>query len=638
MIFSDTEPCSVSRKREAEIAKIHGMRFSNALLSNSLSFPLLFTQEFRRMMSLEKHWKKTKALQQDVMLAFAPSTQTRVNSSEVQDMTKESSSTQVGAGDHEQLPATILSKRRGQASVHLPQDLVGADEASDEYDDIIAEHRLSRFQFFEDSVSIGPEPSEIEGAGVARVQHDDALRVSETLELTRDRLELCRERTASAPLSVCTSSGNAIEARILECLQLAERLCAKLHTSIQPSQPVKSSHDQLDRAAVEISISPHTPSTPQTPTRAPGSPGAGFISTREKLAKAEQATVVAQGKRESLRAGLKGKPVAPAGGNKSTIGLILHGCVVERCMSKCIGAPDEEQGRVCKGDVVRKVDGQPVSKETIADALTGSDVPGTRLELEILRPEAGGGAQQLKVTLTRMPAAGQISSNRLRLHSMLISAKQDALLDMCDEIMAHEVEEHRRLTNKCNQLMYVGAGALEAQVELLEINQLLSRELRSQYGLNKRQLEENERQHQNRREQLVTISMQLQSEVEALATEHKDVLSQAVHERKHLERGFQRELERLQCTCNSMETQLLKMTSFRKEADERVSMIDAFHTLFLGECESYAEKQRQVLGQIELQVKTMLSTSSDQYQQLLKESEVCFCLPLEHYFDLFSFM
>ena len=638
MIFSDTEPCSVSRKREAEIAKIHGMRFSNALLSNSLSFPLLFTQECRRMMSLEKHWKKTKALQQDVMLAFAPSTQTRVNSSEVQDMTKESSSTQVGAGDHEQLPATILSKRRGQASVHLPQDLVGADEASDEYDDIIAEHRLSRFQFFEDSVSIGPEPSEIEGAGVARVQHDDALRVSETLELTRDRLELCRERTASAPLSVCTSSGNAIEARILECLQLAERLCAKLHTSIQPSQPVKSSHDQLDRAAVEISISPHTPSTPQTPTRAPGSPGAGFISTREKLAKAEQATVVAQGKRESLRAGLKGKPVAPAGGNKSTIGLILHGCVVERCMSKCIGAPDEEQGRVCKGDVVRKVDGQPVSKETIADALTGSDVPGTRLELEILRPEAGGGAQQLKVTLTRMPAAGQISSNRLRLHSMLISAKQDALLDMCDEIMAHEVEEHRRLTNKCNQLMYVGAGALEAQVELLEINQLLSRELRSQYGLNKRQLEENERQHQNRREQLVTISMQLQSEVEALATEHKDVLSQAVHERKHLERGFQRELERLQCTCNSMETQLLKMTSFRKEADERVSMIDAFHTLFLGECESYAEKQRQVLGQIELQVKTMLSTSSDQYQQLLKESEVCFCLPLEHYFDLFSFM
>ena len=638
MIFSDTEPCSVSRKREAEIAKIHGMRFSNALLSNSLSFPLLFTQEFRRMMSLEKHWKKTKALQQDVMLAFAPSTQTRVNSSEVQDMTKESSSTQVGAGDHEQLPATILSKRRGQASVHLPQDLVGADEASDEYDDIIAEHRLSRFQFFEDSVSIGPEPSEIEGAGVARVQHDDALRVSETLELTRDRLELCRERTASAPLSVCTSSGNAIEARILECLQLAERLCAKLHTSIQPSQPVKSSHDQLDRAAVEISISPHTPSTPQTPTRAPGSPGAGFISTREKLAKAEQATVVAQGKRESLRAGLKGKPVAPAGGNKSTIGLILHGCVVERCMSKCIGAPDEEQGRVCKGDVVRKVDGQPVSKETIADALTGSDVPGTRLELEILRPEAGGGAQQLKVTLTRMPAAGQISSNRLRLHSMLISAKQDALLDMCDEIMAHEVEEHRRLTNKCNQLMYVGAGALEAQVELLEINQLLSRELRSQYGLNKRQLEENERQHQNRREQLVTISMQLQSEVEALATEHKDVLSQAVHERKHLERGFQRELERLQCTCNSMETQLLKMTSFREEADERVSMIDAFHTLFLGECESYAEKQRQVLGQIELQVKTMLSTSSDQYQQLLKESEVCFCLPLEHYFDLFSFM
>ena len=638
MIFSDTEPCSVSRKREAEIAKIHGMRFSNALLSNSLSFPLLFTQEFRRMMSLEKHWKKTKALQQDVMLAFAPSTQTRVNSSEVQDMTKESSSTQVGAGDHEQLPATILSKRRGQASVHLPQDLVGADEASDEYDDIIAEHRLSRFQFFEDSVSIGPEPSEIEGAGVARVQHDDALRVSETLELTRDRLELCRERTASAPLSVCTSSGNAIEARILECLQLAERLCAKLHTSIQPSQPVKSSHDQLDRAAVEISISPHTPSTPQTPTRAPGSPGAGFISTREKLAKAEQATVVAQGKRESLRAGLKGKPVAPAGGNKSTIGLILHGCVVERCMSKCIGAPDEEQGRVCKGDVVRKVDGQPVSKETIADALTGSDVPGTRLELEILRPEAGGAAQQLKVSLTRMPAAGQISSNRLRLHSMLISAKQDALLDMCDEIMAHEVEEHRRLTNKCNQLMYVGAGALEAQVELLEINQLLSRELRSQYGLNKRQLEENERQHQNRREQLVTISMQLQSEVEALATEHKDVLSQAVHERKHLERGFQRELERLQCTCNSMETQLLKMTSFRKEADERVSMIDAFHTLFLGECESYAEKQRQVLGQIELQVKTMLSTSSDQYQQLLKESEVCFCLPLEHYFDLFSFM
>ena len=96
-----------------------------------------------------------------------------------------------------------------------------------------------------------------------------------------------------------------------------------------------------------------------------------------------------------------------------------------------IGAPPEDQGKVRKGDIIVKVDGLKVSKDTVGAALTGSDIPGSRLRLVLLRQEAGE-ARNVHVQLTRMPADSDVIRNRIKLHDMLIAAKQHDIVEFYD--------------------------------------------------------------------------------------------------------------------------------------------------------------------------------------------------------------
>jgi hypothetical protein len=64
---------------------------------------------------------------------------------------------------------------------------------------------------------------------------------------------------------------------------------------------------------------------------------------------------------------------------KSTIGVMLSGTAVDNIV---IGGP--AYGKLDKGDLIKKVDGQSAKSENIASLLFGSDVPGSEVKIEFL--------------------------------------------------------------------------------------------------------------------------------------------------------------------------------------------------------------------------------------------------------------
>ena len=59
---------------------------------------------------------------------------------------------------------------------------------------------------------------------------------------------------------------------------------------------------------------------------------------------------------------------------------MLHGTKIENTL---IGGP--AFGLLAKGDILVKIDGQPVSEENILTALRGSDIPGSKVVLTVHR-------------------------------------------------------------------------------------------------------------------------------------------------------------------------------------------------------------------------------------------------------------
>ena len=62
------------------------------------------------------------------------------------------------------------------------------------------------------------------------------------------------------------------------------------------------------------------------------------------------------------------------------VGVMLHGTKVENTL---FGGP--AFGHLIKGDILVKIDGVPVSEETILADLRGSDIPGSTVVLTVLR-------------------------------------------------------------------------------------------------------------------------------------------------------------------------------------------------------------------------------------------------------------
>lgn len=185
---------------------------------------------------------------------------------------------------------------------------------------------------------------------------------------------------------------------------------------------------------------------------------------------------------DMVRAGKTGGGNSQKKRNRTTVGLLLRGRVIYSSIATVIGAPSNEHWQVKKGDLILKVNGQTVTKDSVANALTGSDVVGSRLDLELKRHEA---SEHVLVSLTRMPAS-KIINHRIKLHNMLLAARQDGIVDFYNAIMAVESEESCHLSNRNCKLMQLASEAVRMYfASLLNVSMRISLSTRYQFFLNK---------------------------------------------------------------------------------------------------------------------------------------------------------
>jgi chromosome segregation ATPase len=98
--------------------------------------------------------------------------------------------------------------------------------------------------------------------------------------------------------------------------------------------------------------------------------------------------------------------VLPPGVPKSTVGLMLHGCLVDNVLT---GGPACSMGFE-KGDVIVQIDGHEVNTSNIHDYLLGDDIPGHFVEITIRKQGTG---QIITVHLERASSAGIADRRRL---------------------------------------------------------------------------------------------------------------------------------------------------------------------------------------------------------------------------------
>jgi C-terminal processing protease CtpA/Prc len=106
---------------------------------------------------------------------------------------------------------------------------------------------------------------------------------------------------------------------------------------------------------------------------------------------------------------------------------MLHGNKVENTL---IGGP--AFGNIMKGDILVKVDGNPVTEDNILSELRGNDTPGTEVVLTVrrVRPEA---ASPLKIPTERSPfASPDLSVDDEDLQEIDISITRMATAEIAD--------------------------------------------------------------------------------------------------------------------------------------------------------------------------------------------------------------
>jgi len=238
-------------------------------------------------------------------------------------------------------PTTIFSSRSPQLGLGSQEVAPGggrflspgARENRDGGDDgegesVREDLRLSRTILLDDAVVITSATRRDASAFLGDPASDPQLGVEGSVELALERLQVLRSSGRYGK-----HLGRRFAAKLEEASKLAEVVCVKLLRSHFPASPSRQT----------------------SPTsRSPG-PGAPLWSGTA-----------------SFRGSFRGADLRR---KKTTVGIFFskqqHECVIESCVSMLIGAPPHEVGLVQKGDVILKVDGLPVTRDTIAIALTG---------------------------------------------------------------------------------------------------------------------------------------------------------------------------------------------------------------------------------------------------------------------------
>lgn len=108
---------------------------------------------------------------------------------------------------------------------------------------------------------------------------------------------------------------------------------------------------------------------------------------------------------------------------KTTVGIMFVGSTIDNMV---IGGPAYNCQRLNKGDILCKVDDEPVDVHTLHDKLIGSDIPGSLVKITVRSPTQN---KEKEVVLTRM-ATTMIADN-VRMFELFTSLKVCRSNDLC---------------------------------------------------------------------------------------------------------------------------------------------------------------------------------------------------------------
>ena len=77
----------------------------------------------------------------------------------------------------------------------------------------------------------------------------------------------------------------------------------------------------------------------------------------------------------------RNREISDVSARKLQVGIMIIGTTIDGMV---LGGPASNSGRLSKGDVILEVDGLTVTSDTVAQALLGSDIPGTSLRLKVI--------------------------------------------------------------------------------------------------------------------------------------------------------------------------------------------------------------------------------------------------------------
>ena len=100
---------------------------------------------------------------------------------------------------------------------------------------------------------------------------------------------------------------------------------------------------------------------------------------------------------------------------RSSVGIKMVGLTIDHVV---IGGPAYNCQRLSKGDILLKVDDEPVDVDTFRDKLIGCDVPGSWVKITAFSPTQN---EEKEVVLTRM--ATTMIANNLRMVELFTSLK-----------------------------------------------------------------------------------------------------------------------------------------------------------------------------------------------------------------------
>ena len=466
--------------------------------------------------------------------------------------------------------------------------------------------------------------------------------IQDALALVQDRLHLVQDSLAQ-PRAHATPSQHALQTRIAGATLVVESLCSDLATCLVETKraPAPDARRLASPTAPAAGRAPAVqlpaPPSPATPSSAGHGPS---------------------GRRTWSSSAMFGSSLHRRRQQKTTVGLLLHECAVETVFFNVVGAPLPDGPKaIRKGDVILAVDGRHVDKDSVAVALTGNDIPGSYLRLDVMR-ESGVGAERLEVTLTRMPTEGGLLDSRIRLLDMLFAANQHALVEVYDDSLGVEAEYIRKVCTGHAELLRLGSRALAHSLDLLEMNQLLCAELQK--------LQTRRAQHEAQLPLLQVLIADLSSECQALAYSlgadseqgarnaadqtmaHADLTAKIERLQGQVAAGTAREdhmlasidsvtrerdqlahegvvhEQKLALLAGDNERLLTEQRECQSAFDRlerQMRAVDVFCTGFLAECEEYPGTQSQVLAQVAQHHVRVLHMRQQESQQLLLESK-----------------